>query len=101
MNTNPPLEEAILSLGPRLQRGTYTRHHLNVCSLRIERWPPLFFINECKKEINNLQELLRLADSDLTQDEQELFYTNFNTYKRFIKDGTHYTLEGTTALQPR
>lgn len=59
------LEEAISSLGPRLQR-----------------------------EVNELQELLRLADTDMTADEEELFEHNFNTYKRFIKDGTHYTLEG-------
>jgi hypothetical protein len=46
--------------------------------------------------VNELQELLRLADTDMTADEEELFEHNFNTYKRFIKDGTHYTLEGSS-----
>jgi hypothetical protein len=49
--------------------------------------------------VNELQELLRLADTDMTADEEELFEHNFNTYKRFIKDGTHYTLEGASCCE--
>jgi len=52
-------------------------------------------------EINELIGLLRVLDSDLTSDEEELFMQNFENYRRFVRDATNYSLEGASVLPPR
>jgi len=51
----------------------------------------------CCAEVNEHLELVRLIDPALNPDKEELFRHTFDTFKLFIKDGTHQALEGRQA----